>query len=66
MLHLAWPGDSIIARGRNGNKAIRNALIAEVIKRTPHAEMPERLVNLNVAALAEAEDRANGAGSLSG
>jgi hypothetical protein len=53
MLHLAWPGDSIIARGRNGNKAIRNALIAEVIKRTPHAEMPERLVNLNVAALAE-------------
>jgi hypothetical protein len=34
-LHLAWPGDSIIARACNGNKAKRNALIAEVIKRTP-------------------------------
>jgi hypothetical protein len=53
MLHLSWPGDSIIARGRNGNQAIRNALIAEVIKRTPHLEIPEQLVNLNVAALAE-------------
>ena len=53
MLHLAWPGDSIIARGRNGNQAIRNALIAEVIKRTPHAKIPEQLVNLNVAAFAE-------------
>jgi len=52
-LHLAWPGDSIIARGCNGNRAIRNALIAEVIKRTPHVKMPERFVNLNVAALAE-------------
>jgi len=53
MLHLAWPGDSIIARGRNGDQAIRNALIAEVIKRTPHAKIPEQLVNLNVAAFAE-------------
>ena len=53
MLHLSWPGDSIIARGRNGNQAIRNALIAEVIKRTPHLEIPEQLVNLNVAAFAE-------------
>ena len=52
-LHLAWPGDSIIARGCNGNKAIRNALIAEVIKRTPHAETPEQLVNLDLAAFAE-------------
>jgi hypothetical protein len=53
MLHLAWPGDSIVARGCNGNKAIRNALIAEVIKRTPHAETPEQLVNLDLAAFAE-------------
>jgi hypothetical protein len=53
VLHLAWPGDSIIARGRNGNQAMRNALIAEVIKRTPHAKIPDQLVNLNVAAFAE-------------
>ena len=53
MLHLSWPGDSIIARGCNGNQAIRNALIAEVIKRTPHLEIPKQLVNLNVVAFAE-------------
>ncbi len=52
-LHLAWPGDSIIERGRNGDRAIRNALIAEVINRVPQSEIPEQLVNLNVAAFAE-------------
>ncbi len=53
MLHPAWPGDSIISRGLNGSQAIRNALIAEVIKRTPHVEIPEQLLNLNVPAFAE-------------
>ncbi len=53
MLHLAWPGDSIIARACNGNQAIRNALIAEVIKRTPQATIPEQLINLNVAPFTE-------------
>ncbi|WP_158927037.1 hypothetical protein [Acidisphaera sp. S103] len=53
MLHLAWPGDSIIACGCNGKQATRNALIAEVIRRTTHAKIPEQLVDLNVAALAE-------------
>ena len=53
MLYLAWPGDSIIARGRNGNQALRNALLTEVIERTPHAEIPVQLVNLNVAAFAQ-------------
>jgi hypothetical protein len=53
MLHLAWPGDSMIERGRDGNQAIRNALIAEVIKRTPNSETPEQLINLTVAASAE-------------
>jgi hypothetical protein len=53
LLHLAWPGDSIIARGRNCNEALRNALITEVIERTPNVEIPEQLVNLNVAAFAE-------------
>ena len=53
MLSAAWPGDSFITRGQNGNQALRNALIAEVIKRTPHSEVPEQLLNLNVAAFAE-------------
>jgi len=53
MLHLAWPGDSIIERACTGNQAIRNALIAEVIARTPQATIPEQLVDLNVAAFAE-------------
>ena len=53
MLHLAWPGDSIVARACNGNKAIRNTLIAEIMKRTRYSEMPEQLVNLNVTALAD-------------
>ena len=52
-LHAAWPGDSFITRGHNGNQALRNALIAEVIRRSPHSEMPEPLVNLNVAEFAQ-------------
>ncbi len=52
-LSAAWPGDSFITRAQNGNQVLRNALIAEVIERTPHSEIPEQLVNLNVAAFAE-------------
>jgi hypothetical protein len=53
MLHLAWPGDNIIVRARNGGQATRSALMAEVIKRTPHAYIPEQLVNLDLAAFVE-------------
>ena len=53
MLSAAWPGDSFITRAQNGDQALRNALIAEVLKRTPYSEIPEQLVNLNVAAFAE-------------
>ncbi len=53
MLHLAWPGDNIIIRARNGSQAIRSALMAEVLKRTLHADIPEQLVNLDLAAFAE-------------
>jgi hypothetical protein len=53
MLSAAWPGDSFITRAQSGNQALRNALIAEVLKRTPYSEIPEQLVNLNVAAFAE-------------
>ncbi len=53
MLHLAWPGDSFVSRGHNGNQALRNALITEVTRRTAHSELPEQLVHLNVASLVE-------------
>ena len=53
MLSAAWLGDSFITRGQNSNQALRNALIAEVIKRTPYSEIPEQLVNRNLAASAE-------------
>jgi hypothetical protein len=53
MLHLAWPGDSIMACVRNGNRAIRDALVAEVTKRAPRAEIPKQLANLNLAEFAQ-------------
>jgi hypothetical protein len=51
-LRIDWPGDSFVARERNGNDALRNALIMEVIRRAPHPDMPEQLANVNIAALA--------------
>jgi len=56
-LNLAWPGGSILERARNGDQALRDALIAEVIVRTPDPKSPERLVHMNVAAFAEEKIR---------
>lgn len=53
LLCSAWPGESFITRGQNANQTLLTALIAEVVRRTPHSEIPEQLVNLNVAAFAE-------------
>jgi hypothetical protein len=53
MLHAGWPGDSLVTRGHNGNQALRNALITEVMRRTPDTEVPEQLVNLDVVAFAQ-------------
>jgi hypothetical protein len=53
MLHACWPGDNLIECAHNGNRALRNALIAEVIRRTPHSKTPEQLVNLNVVAFVQ-------------
>ncbi|WP_158744910.1 hypothetical protein [Acidisphaera sp. L21] len=51
-LSYAWPGDCIIARAQCGSGALRNALIKEVIGRTPHASTPEQVAHLDVAAFA--------------
>jgi len=53
MLHLSWPGDTIMARAHTGDRGIRNALVTEVIERTNQAKIPEQLATLNVAAFAE-------------
>jgi len=44
-----WPGKSFIARVRQGDLALRGALISLVRSRTGHAIVPEELVNLDVA-----------------
>ncbi len=44
-----WPGESFIARMRQGDLALRGALISLVKSRTGHAIVPEELVNLDVA-----------------
>jgi len=43
-----WPGESFIARMRQGDLALRGALISLVKSRTGHAIVPEELVNLDV------------------
>jgi hypothetical protein len=53
MLGFAWPGESFVARGQNAHQALRNALIAEVLRRTPHSKILKQAVDLNIAALAE-------------
>lgn len=47
-LFFAWPGD-ILERAQRGDGALRNALIAEVLRRTPHAVVPEELEDLDLA-----------------
>jgi hypothetical protein len=48
----AWPGESFIERARSCDKALRKALIKEVVKRVPRAETPVELVGLDVDELA--------------
>jgi hypothetical protein len=51
-LYAVWSGDSFIARARNGNQALRQALIAAVNNRALPAKTPDELVGLDVAAFA--------------
>jgi hypothetical protein len=51
-LFLGWPGGNLGARGENGHAALSGALIAEVQRRMPHAEVPDALRGLDVEAFA--------------
>ena len=51
---LAWPGEGFFARARHGHAALLEALIAEVLQRTPGATMPGPLIGMDVAAFTRA------------
>lgn len=48
---LAWPGEGYMARARQGEAALRQALISAVRQRASHAPHPEALADLDVVAL---------------
>jgi len=52
LLFSGWPGGDLGARARQGHQALSDALIAEVRRRTRHAEVPGELLGLDVAAFA--------------
>jgi hypothetical protein len=52
LLFSGWPGEDIGARARQGHQALFDGLIAEVRRRTRHAEVPGELLGLDVAAFA--------------
>ena len=51
-LYTAWPGESLLTRARNGDQALRQALISVVNDRPSRAKMPDGLVGLDVEAFA--------------
>ena len=51
----AWPGESLIACARNGELALRRALISAVNDRAPTAKVPDALADLNVEAFVRAK-----------
>jgi hypothetical protein len=53
--YRAWPGQDFFARAEAGRRALREALVAEVHRRTPHATVPERLADLDVVAFTRAK-----------
>lgn len=50
--YAAWPGESLIACARNGELALRQALISAVKYRAPAAKVPDVLADLDVEAFA--------------
>ena len=64
MLHGTWPGDDILAKIRAGDRALRQALVAEVRRRTKGrslASLPDGVdQNELVDILAEAVTARNG------
>lgn len=53
--YLAWPGKDFFARAEVGRAALREALVTEVRKRTPHATVPDGLADLDVVAFTRAK-----------
>jgi hypothetical protein len=49
-LFSAWPGENIRARARQGDSALRQAVISVVKSRTRHATAPDQLADLDVVA----------------
>jgi hypothetical protein len=47
-----WPGSDLGARASHAHEALADALVAEVRRRTPQAEVPGALLGLDVAAFA--------------
>jgi hypothetical protein len=56
-LFTSWPGDSFLARARNGDQALREALIAAVNNLAARAKVPRELVGLDVKAFAREKIR---------
>jgi hypothetical protein len=54
-LYTAWPGQSLITCARNGELALRRALISAVNDRAPAAKVPDALADLDVEAFARAK-----------
>jgi len=52
LLFSGWPGDDLGARARHAHEALSDALVAEVRRRTRHAEVPGELLGLDVTAFA--------------
>lgn len=50
--YLAWPGNGFLARAEHGHTALRQALIADVGKRTRRAVAPEAPAGLDVTGFA--------------
>ena len=48
-LARTWPGNDVFARARRGDTTLRDALIAEVRRRTPQASVPQALAATDVA-----------------
>lgn len=54
-LFRAWTGSDLFVRARNGDAALRSALIATVQSRTKHASVPKALADVDMAAYTRAK-----------
>ncbi len=52
---LNWPGDNVLAKMRNGTRAMQDALVAEVRRRDRDVTVPEPLAGLNAVQFARSK-----------